>query len=134
MPTRSSRKSAIAEPIVLNPKKHRVVLGDLPNLQNASISETQSSGNLQQHMFTRLIILIWINRFRESTTQNMKSNRLLNRMEMEKKLRLMVGYIENGQRFITTNTSGILVDWLVKVLFINVTYGVSATLLITPMS
>jgi len=38
METRASKKRANAEPIVLNNKKQRVVLGDLPNLPNLNVS------------------------------------------------------------------------------------------------
>lgn len=47
MQTRGPRKRANAEPIVLNPKKQRVVLGVLPNFQNENVSENQSNGKLQ---------------------------------------------------------------------------------------
>lgn len=48
METRASRKRANAEPIVLNNKKQRVVLGDLPNLPNLNVSpKPQALKNLK---------------------------------------------------------------------------------------
>jgi len=48
METRASRKRANAEPIVLNNKKQRVVLGALPNLPNLNVSpKPQALKNLK---------------------------------------------------------------------------------------
>ncbi|CAK8568335.1 unnamed protein product [Lathyrus sativus] len=132
MQTRGSRKRANAEPIVLNPKKQRVVLGDLPNLQNATVSETQSNGKLQTRKNSKVkkSAATDVYSFDNPVQRKNKSkpeiqqiiepyasdiSNYLRNMEMQKKRRPMVGYIENVQRFITTNMRGILVDWLVEV-------------------
>ncbi|KAL5074708.1 hypothetical protein RYX36_013692 [Vicia faba] len=128
MQTRGSRKRANAEPIVLNPKKQRVVLGDLPNLQNATVSETQSSGKVQSRKNSKAkkseatdVYLFESKNKSKHEIQHIIDpyasdiSNYLRHMEMEKKRRPMVGYIENVQRFITINMRGILVDWLVEV-------------------
>lgn len=130
METRASRKRANAEPIVLNNKKQRVVLGDLPNLPNLNVSpKPQALKNLKPKKSDAFRLFSGFNFDKpDFSKNNAKSDyevifepyaadisNYLRSMEVQKKRRPMIGYIEKVQRGVTANMRGILVDWLVEV-------------------
>ncbi|XP_004501542.1 putative cyclin-A3-1 isoform X2 [Cicer arietinum] len=132
METRSAaRKRANAEPLVINPKKQRVVLGELPNLPNLNENQpkekpqTRKNSKLKKSTTNHPLVFsksdLPVQRNNNGKRDNQQiyepyesdiSNYL---RSMEKKRRPMVGYIEKIQKNVTTNMRGILVDWLVEV-------------------
>ncbi|CAJ2640923.1 unnamed protein product [Trifolium pratense] len=136
METRAARKRANSntEPIVLNNKKQRVVLGELPNLlpdlncsENLSIDKVQSWKNPKVKKSSTAVYLFPNfnleklfddnnSKFDDEQIGEPYASDISNYLRsMEKKKRPLVGYIEKVQRGVTSNMRGILVDWLVEV-------------------
>ncbi|KAL3013218.1 hypothetical protein AAZX31_06G040800 [Glycine max] len=103
-------------------KRQRVVLGELPNLQNLIVSETQNSRK------EKLLCRKNPNEKKPSPTNNntfpspqinesydSDIHGYLREMEMQNKRRPMVDYIEKVQKIVTPTMRAILVDWLVEV-------------------
>ncbi|KAH1244476.1 putative cyclin-A3-1 [Glycine max] len=101
-------------------KRQRVVLGELPNLQNLIVSETQNSRK------EKLLCRKNPNEKKPSPTNNNTfPSPQINESydsdihgylrEMENKRRPMVDYIEKVQKIVTPTMRAILVDWLVEV-------------------
>ncbi|BAT77889.1 hypothetical protein LR48_Vigan09g012500 [Vigna angularis] len=124
METRAASKRK-ADAMVLvqkqHPKRHRVALAELPNLPNLIVPGTQNplkekSRNVKNP-----------NAKKPSPTTNHSSSphideslvsdvyEYLHEMEMQKKRRPMVDYIEKVQKLVTPTMRAILVDWLVEV-------------------
>ncbi|KAK7310822.1 hypothetical protein RJT34_08572 [Clitoria ternatea] len=96
-------------------KKQRVVLGELTNLivpQPKCVTKTPPATNKTLSVVTKIV-----------DTDDKSCNNVLfsdiysylRKMEIERKRRPMVDYIERVQRGVTTNMRGILVDWLIEV-------------------
>ncbi|KAK7351608.1 hypothetical protein VNO77_11183 [Canavalia gladiata] len=111
------------------PKKKRVVLGELPNLANLvapnTLNQPKGKENLQpwKNPVKRLALSKRILPCPDLNLDDPQIDNLyvsdiykyLCSMEVQKKRRPMVDYIEKVQREVTTNMRGILVDWLVEV-------------------
>ncbi|XP_004501543.1 putative cyclin-A3-1 [Cicer arietinum] len=114
METRASKKrSNSQQPLVIVPKRHRVVLGELsdfiiPQNNPAQKLQCQKNSNLKKLDTTAL-------QLPDIEPYVSDINDYLHAMEMQKKRRPMVGYIQNIQREVTSNMRGTLVDWLVEV-------------------
>ncbi|KEH35765.1 putative cyclin [Medicago truncatula] len=137
METRASKKRANTiqqPPQVMVPKRQRVVLGEFsdlnlpdfdyqptqklqcrknPNLKNSATTIPSLDSNLNKPVHTK----INAKRDNQHIIQPYVSDisDYLRTMEMQKKRRPMVGYLENVQRGISSNMRGTLVDWLVEV-------------------
>ncbi|KAG5048189.1 hypothetical protein JHK85_009292 [Glycine max] len=126
METRAAAKRKANAAIVVvvekqHPKRQRVVLGELPNLQNLIVSKIQNPRK------EKLQCRKNPNANKPSPTNNTLSSpqldgsyvsdihEYLREMEMQKKRRPMVNYIEKFQKIVTPTMRGILVDWLVEV-------------------
>ncbi|CAJ2640925.1 unnamed protein product [Trifolium pratense] len=130
METRAARKRANSntEPIVLNNKKQRVVLGELPNLPDLNCSEEVQFSNekfqsrkrgvclFENFKLDKMVFGNKNTRFDDEQIVEPYASDISNYLRsMEKKRRPMVGYMEKVQRGVTSNMRGILVDWLVEV-------------------
>ncbi|KAK2445661.1 cyclin [Trifolium repens] len=138
METRASKKRANANqqpPFVIVPKRQRVVLGEIPDLsfpqfQPKQKPQVQKNPNLNKSTITTITFPSIDSNLDKSLPRNnnqIRSNEhidesyvsdifdYLRTMEMQKKRRPMVGYMENVQLDITSNMRGTLVDWLVEV-------------------
>ncbi|WJX35254.1 cyclin [Trifolium repens] len=136
METRASKKRANTvqqPPLVVVPKRQRVVLGEIPDLsfpqfQPAQKLQVRRNPNLNKSATTTLPSLD-SNLYSDKPVYN-KSNAKRDNQNiiepyvsdifdylrtMENKRRPMVGYIKNVQLDITSNMRGTLVDWLVEV-------------------
>ncbi|KAG5033993.1 hypothetical protein JHK87_008903 [Glycine soja] len=127
MQTRAAAKrKAIADTVVVtvekqHPKKQRVVLGELTNIPNLILPETQCPRK------EKLQCRKNPNVKKPSPTNNTLSsphidepyvsdiNDYLCAMEMQRKRRPMFNYMDRVQHVVTENMRGILVDWLVEV-------------------
>ncbi|KAH1109733.1 hypothetical protein AAZX31_04G042500 [Glycine max] len=127
MQTRAAAKrKANADTVVVtvekqHPKKQRVVLGELTNIPNLILPETQSPRK------EKLQCRKNPNVKKPSPTNNTLSsphidepyvsdiNDYLCAMEMQRKRRPMFNYMDRVQHVVTENMRGILVDWLVEV-------------------
>ncbi|KAK2445666.1 cyclin [Trifolium repens] len=132
METRAARKransSSNAEPIVLNNKKQRVVLGELPDL-NCSENVQFSNEKFQSWKNPKRGVCLFENFKSDKPIFGNKKAEFVDEQigepyasdiskylrSMEKKRRPMVGYIDKVQRGVTSNMRGILIDWLVEV-------------------
>ncbi|XP_057429658.1 putative cyclin-A3-1 [Lotus japonicus] len=155
METRASRKRAAAAVAATTPvqidtqplKKQRVVLGELTNLSNLIFPlpanlipqkqklQPRKNPGLKKQPIT-LPLDVKVEKFDDphggSECYEPSILNYLREMEMQKKRRPMVDYIEEVQREVTENMRGILVDWLVEVaeeykllsesLFLSVSY------------
>ncbi|CAJ1973434.1 unnamed protein product [Sphenostylis stenocarpa] len=123
METRAaSKRKANALVVVekLHPKRHRVALAELPNLPNLVVPGTQNPPKEKLHCGKN-------SNAKLSASSNLLSSphidesyvsdlyEYLREMEMQKKRRPIVDYIEKVQKVVTPTMRAILVDWLVEV-------------------
>ncbi|WJX41438.1 cyclin [Trifolium repens] len=135
METRASKKrtnTAQQPPQVIVPKRQRVVLGEIPDLsfpqyQPKHKLQLRRNPNLNKPTITFPSIDSNLDKPLPRNNNQIRSDEYIDEpyvsdifdylraMEMQKKRRPMVGYMENVQRDITSNMRGTLVDWLVEV-------------------
>ncbi|XP_045826114.1 G2/mitotic-specific cyclin C13-1-like [Trifolium pratense] len=140
METRASKKRAITnqqppQPQVIVLKRHRVVLGEIPDLsfpqyQPKHKFQVLRNPNLNNSTTTITTLSPLHSNLDKPLPRNNNPKRsneeidepyvsdivdYLRTMEMQKKRRPMVGYMENVQTDITSNMRGTLVDWLTEV-------------------
>ncbi|ESW08718.1 hypothetical protein PHAVU_009G068900 [Phaseolus vulgaris] len=124
METRAAAKRK-ANGVVLvqkqHPKRHRVALAELPNLPNLLVPGSQNTTKEKLHGVKNPNVK------KPSSTINLSSYphidesfvfdiyEYLHEMEMQKKRRPMVDYIEKVQKVVTPTMRAMLVDWLVEV-------------------
>ncbi|KAL1345020.1 hypothetical protein HN51_018812 [Arachis hypogaea] len=131
METRAAAKRRATAPTQLeiqHLKKQRVVLAELPNLPNL----IQSPINRKPHSTIEAKSLKFHDPSLIDAPYVSDIHSYLHSMEMEKKRRPMVDYIQKVQKEVTANMRGVLVDWLVEVadeykllsetLFLSVSY------------
>ncbi|KAK7390451.1 hypothetical protein VNO78_25761 [Psophocarpus tetragonolobus] len=127
METRAAtkRKAATVTAVVTvekqHPKRQRVVLGELPNLPNLIVHETQykckenlqclKNPNLKQPSST--IATLSSPQIDQSHVSDIFE--YLHSMEMQRNRRPIIHYLEKVQRKVTITMRAILVDWLVEV-------------------
>jgi cyclin A len=116
METRASKKRAITAqqpPLVVVPKRQRVVLGEIPDLSFPQQYQPSLDSNL--HLDKPVYNKNNSKRDNQQIIEPYVSDIFDYLRTLEKKRRPMVGYIENVQLDITSNMRGTLVDWLVEV-------------------
>ncbi|KAK7410071.1 hypothetical protein VNO78_00561 [Psophocarpus tetragonolobus] len=120
MQTRAAkRKATLVVVEKQHPKKQRVVLGELRNLPNITVSETQNprkrrktiSHNVKKPFLTNTTLSS--SQIDEPYFSDIYQ--YLRVTEMQLKRRPMVNYMDKVQHVVTPNMRGILVDWLVDV-------------------
>ncbi|MED6162032.1 cyclin [Stylosanthes scabra] len=133
METRAAAKRRATAPTQLeiqHLKKQRVVLAELPNIPNFIQSPTTNEKKPHSTVEAKSLKFQDPNLVDEPYVSDIHS--YLRSMEMEKKRRPMVDYIQKVQKDVTANMRGVLVDWLVEVadeykllpetLFLSVSY------------
>jgi cyclin A len=116
METRASKKRAITAqqtPLVVVPKRQRVVLGEIPDLSFPQQYQPSLDSNL--HLDKPVYNKNNSKRDNQQIIEPYVSDIFDYLRTLEKKRRPMVGYIENVQLDITSNMRGTLFDWLVEV-------------------
>ncbi|WVZ17985.1 hypothetical protein V8G54_005307 [Vigna mungo] len=127
METRAAAKrkatAAAAPPMVAvqkqHPKRQRVVLGELSNFPNATQNkrkeklQCRKNPNLKKPSSTEFIPSSSSSQFDQLYVSEIYE--YLHAMEMQRKRRPMIDYIEKVQREVTVIMRTILVDWLVEV-------------------